>query len=82
MREPRRSPFLIATAADESSRGRPPRRQEHLATVRRGNITYLAESEVEGLTSIRYDIVSLLVTGSEKAPLRRHKNGLDDGKCP
>ena len=50
--------------------------------MRRGNITYLAESEVEGLTSIRYDIVSLLVTGSEKAPLRRHKNGLDDGKCP
>ena len=27
----------------------------------------LAEAEVEGLTSIRYDIVSLLVTGTEKA---------------
>lgn len=32
--------------------------------------TYLAEAEVEGLTSIRYDIMSLLVTGSEKALLR------------
>lgn len=31
---------------------------------------YLVESEVEGLASIRYDIVSLLVTGSEKALLR------------
>ena len=28
---------------------------------------YLAETEVESLTSIHYDIVSLLVTGSEKA---------------
>lgn len=28
---------------------------------------HLAEAEVEGLTSIRYDIVSLLVAGSEKA---------------
>lgn len=41
---------------------------------------YLAESEVEGLTSIRYDIVSLLVTGSEKALLRHHKNVLNDGR--
>ncbi len=39
---------------------------------------YLAESEVEGLTSIRYDIVSLLVVGSEKALLRHHKNVLND----
>ncbi len=38
---------------------------------------YFAESEVEGLTSIRYDIVSLLVTGSEKAFLRHHKNVLN-----
>jgi hypothetical protein len=41
---------------------------------------YLAESEVEGLTIIRYDIVSLLVTGSEKALLRHHKNILNDGR--
>lgn len=41
---------------------------------------YLAESEMEGLTSIRYDIVSLLVTGSEKALLRHHKNALNDGR--
>ena len=41
---------------------------------------YLAESEVEGLTSIRYDIVSLLVTGSERALLRHHKNVLNDRK--
>ena len=40
----------------------------------------LAESEVEGLTSIRYDIVSLLVTGSERALLRHHKNVLNDGR--
>ena len=41
---------------------------------------YLAEAEVEGLTSIRYDIVSLLVVGSEKALLRHHKNVLNDGR--
>ena len=41
---------------------------------------YLAEAEVEGLTSIRYDIVSLLATGSEKALLRHHKNALNDGR--
>ena len=35
---------------------------------------YLAEAEVEDLTSIRYDIASLLVTGSKKALLRHHKN--------
>lgn len=39
---------------------------------------YLAEAEVEGLTSIHYDIVSLLVVGSEKALLRHHKNVLND----
>ena len=39
---------------------------------------YLAESEVEGLTSIRYDIVSLLVVGSEKALLRHHHNVLNE----
>lgn len=33
----------------------------------RVSAAYLAEAEVEGLTSIRYDIVSLLVTGTEKA---------------
>lgn len=39
---------------------------------------YLAESEVEGLTSIRYDIVSLLVVGSGKALLRHHHNVLNE----
>lgn len=43
---------------------------------------YLAEAEVEGLTSIRYDIVSLLVTGSEKTLLRQHKSVLNDGRYP
>jgi hypothetical protein len=41
---------------------------------------YRAEAEVEGLTSIHYDIVSLLVVGSEKALLRHHKNVLNDGR--
>ena len=41
---------------------------------------YLAEAEVKDLTSIRYDIVSLLVTGFEKAFLRQHKNVLNDGR--
>ena len=41
---------------------------------------YPSEGKVEGLTSIRYDIVSLLVTGSEKALLRHHKNVLNDGR--
>ena len=40
----------------------------------------VAEADVEGLTSIRYDIVSLLVTGSEKALLHHHKNVLNDGR--
>ena len=41
---------------------------------------YLDESEVEGLTSIRYDIVSPLVTSSDKALLHHHKNALNDGR--
>ena len=41
---------------------------------------HLAEAEVEGLTSIRYDIVSLLATGSKRALLRHHKNVLNDGR--
>lgn len=40
----------------------------------------VAKAEVEGLTSIRYDIVSLLVTGTEKALLRHHKNVLNGGR--
>ena len=39
---------------------------------------YLAEAEVESLTSIRHDIVSLSVVGSEKAFLRHYKNVLND----
>ena len=50
------------------------KRFEHIA------MAYLAESEVEGLTSIRYDIVSLLVTSSDKALLHHHKNVLNDGR--
>jgi hypothetical protein len=51
-----------------------PERFERIAAA------YPSEGEVEGLTSIRYDIVSLLVTGSEKALLRHHKNILNDGR--
>ena len=40
----------------------------------------VAESEVENLTSIRYDIVSLLVVDSEKVLLRHHKNILNDAR--
>lgn len=49
-------------------------RFEHIAAA------YLAETEVESLTSIRYDIVSLLVTSSKKILLRHHKNVLNDRK--
>lgn len=35
-------------------------------------------TEAEGLTGIRYDIVSLLMVGSEKAFLRHRKNVLND----
>jgi len=38
----------------------------------------VAEAEVENLTSIRYDIVSLLVVDSEKALLRHHHNVLNE----
>ena len=48
------------------------KRFKHIAAV------HLAEAESEGLTSICYDIVSLLVTDSEKAFLRHHKNVLND----
>ena len=37
---------------------------------------------MEGLTSIRYDIVSLVVTSSKKVLLRHHKNVLNDGGQP
>jgi hypothetical protein len=37
---------------------------------------------VEGLASIRYDIVSLLVMNSEKALLCHRKNVLNDGRWP
>ena len=57
-----------------------PREEPDRERFERIAATYLAEAEVEGLTSIRYDIVSLLVTGSEKALLRRHKNVLNDGR--
>ena len=56
----------------------PPHAPANRHATPRGN--RIAESEVEGLTSIRYDIVSLLVTGSERALLRRHKNVLNDGR--
>lgn len=51
--------------------------QEHFECIA---AAYLAESEVEGLISIRYDVVSLLMTCSKKALLRNHKNVLNDGR--
>ena len=57
-----------------------PREEPNQERFERIAAAYLAEAEVEGLTSIRYDIVSLLVTGSEKALLRHHKNVLNDGR--
>lgn len=55
-----------------------PREEPNLEHFEHIMAAYLAETEVEGLTSIRYDIVSLLVTGSEKALLRHHENILND----
>ncbi|EHF01972.1 hypothetical protein HMPREF1008_01067 [Olsenella sp. oral taxon 809 str. F0356] len=55
-----------------------PREEPDQGRFERIAAAYLAEAEVEGLTSIRYDIVSLLVTGSERALLRHHKNVLHD----
>lgn len=42
----------------------------------------LAEVEAKELTSIRNDIVSLLVTGSENALLRHHKTSSTTGGDP
>lgn len=55
-----------------------PREEPDQERFERIAAAYLVESEVEGLTGIRYDIVSLLVTGSEKALLHHHKNVLND----
>ena len=55
-----------------------PREEPDQERFERIAAVYLAGAEVEGLISIRYDIVSLLVTGSEKALLRHHKNVLND----
>ena len=57
-----------------------PREEPDQERFERIAAAYLAEADVEDLTSIRYDIVSLLVTGSEKALLRHHKNVLNDGR--
>ncbi len=57
-----------------------PREEPDQKRFERIAAAYLAEAEVEGLTSIRYVIVSLLVTGSEKALLRHRKNVLNDGR--
>ena len=57
-----------------------PREEPDRERFERIAAAYLAEAEVEGLTSIRYDIVSLLVVDSEKALLRRHKNVLNNGR--
>lgn len=46
-----------------------PREEPDQERFERIAAAYLAETEVETLTSIRYNIVSLLVTGSEKALL-------------
>ena len=55
-----------------------PREEPNQERFERIAAAYLAESEVEGLTSIRYDIVSLLVVDSEKALLRHHHNVLNE----
>mgnify|MGYP001740701574 FL=1 len=55
-----------------------PREEPDQERFQRIATAYLAESKVEGLASIRHDIVSLLVTGSEKVLLRHHKNVLND----
>ncbi|WP_455044644.1 hypothetical protein [Lancefieldella rimae] len=55
-----------------------PREEPDQKRFERIAVACLAESEVEDLTSICYDIVSLLVTDSEKAFLRHHKNVLND----
>ena len=57
-----------------------PKEEPDQERFERISAAYLADSEVEGLTSIRCDIVSLLVTNSEKALLRHHKNVLNDGR--
>ncbi|WP_428859693.1 hypothetical protein AB4920_10035 [Bifidobacterium dentium] len=57
-----------------------PREEPDQERFERIAAAYLSEAELEGLTSIRYDIVSLLVVGSEKALLRHHKNVLNDGR--
>ena len=55
-----------------------PREEPDQERFERIAAAYLAEAEVEGLTSIRYDIASLLVVGSDKALLRHHHNVLND----
>ena len=55
-----------------------PREEPDQGRFKRIAAAYLAEAEVKGLTSIRYDIVSLLAMGSEKARLRHHRNVLND----
>ena len=57
-----------------------PREEPDKERFERIAAAYLAESEVEGLASVRYDIVSLLVTNSEKALLCHRKNALNDGR--
>ena len=57
-----------------------PREEPDQERFERIAAAYLAEPEVEDLASIRYNIVSPLVTGSEKALLRHHKNVLNDGR--
>lgn len=55
-----------------------PREEPDLERFERIAAACFTEAEVEGLGGIRYDIVSLLVTGSEKAFLRHRKNVLND----
>lgn len=54
------------------------RKKNITVSLTAGEALHLGLSEVEGLTSIRYDIVSLLVIGSEKVFLRHHKKALND----
>ncbi len=54
------------------------RKKDIIVSPTAGEALHLGLGEVEGLTSIRYDIVSLLVIGSEKVFLRHHKKVLND----
>ena len=75
MRHPKLHPQLLASGSYDIPKEEPD--QERFGRIA---AVYPAEAEAEELTSIRNDIVSLLVTNSEKALLRHRKNVLNDGR--